>query len=81
MGARADSPLALTIIPISVQILMKAYKSNIRSIFISILVKKKTHKKDREKLFTNLARKKNKRERERKALYYHKSGNVMLVYF
>lgn len=39
MGARADSPLALTIIPISVQILMKAYKSNIRSIRISILVK------------------------------------------
>ena len=42
MGARADSALALTIIAISVQILMKAYKSNNRSICISILVKKKT---------------------------------------
>lgn len=41
MGARADSALALTIIAISVQILMKAYKSNNRSICISILVKKK----------------------------------------
>ena len=43
MGARADSALALTIIAISVQILIKAYKSNNRSICISILVKKKNN--------------------------------------